>query len=364
MELIKFLKAEGLTGLINRFNVNVKPSTKYPNLVCLTYNQLKTPKNAITNDCRGIIIDKNTFEIISLPFTRFNDYNPTTFKNTSFDVENFKTYDKIDGSLMSVFYYDGQWNVSSKSTVDAQGLITEVNMTYSDYFWKIWKESNYEFPIDRNITYIFEFKFPSQTQFIVKTDKPSITLIGARNIKNLQEYDIETLVDNWKRVGFERLTLEEVLEKAKKLNPINSEGFVICDDNFNRFKIKSPAYDLIGLLKRHSQYNDEKEVEQNNFKRLCQISKVSDDKDFLKFYENCKNYYKKIISAKKQLAHELYKIKEKITNMTPKELGLFAKNHKLGKVFFQLQKSDSIDDFIFNMDNRVYEDFIKNFIKK
>lgn len=33
-------------------------------------------------------------------------------------------------------------------------------------------------------------------------------------------------------------TIEEVKDAARKLDPIHAEGFVVCDANFNRVKVK------------------------------------------------------------------------------------------------------------------------------
>jgi len=42
--------------------------------------------------------------------------------------------------------------------------------------------------------------------------------------------------------------LIEVVSASKKLNPALAEGFVVCDANFNRLKIKSPSYVALAHL--------------------------------------------------------------------------------------------------------------------
>lgn len=186
MKLIEFLKKEGLTKLSEKFNITVKPSVVNPELVCLTYSQLNTPKNEITNECRGIVLNKDTFEIVCYPFTRFNDYNPKV--DIGFDKSNFKIFEKVDGSLMSVYFYKNEWRVSTKSTCDGNGMVLAQNCTYSEYFWKVWNKLGYDLPTDTKCTYIFEFKFPSETQFITKSTDETITLIGCRDIITYKEY--------------------------------------------------------------------------------------------------------------------------------------------------------------------------------
>jgi len=62
--LISYLKLFGLQALIDTYSIKAHYSNEYPELVCLCYSHTDTPKNDITNDCRGIILNKDTFEII------------------------------------------------------------------------------------------------------------------------------------------------------------------------------------------------------------------------------------------------------------------------------------------------------------
>ena len=49
-----------------------------------------------------------------------------------------------------------------------------------------------------------------------------------------------------------------------------SEGFVICDSNFNRLKVKSPLYDRICLLRKYNgDFKHDQKVQDENYKRLC-----------------------------------------------------------------------------------------------
>ena len=215
-KLIKFIKQHGFEALAKTYNIVIKPSILFPELVCLTYNQLNTPKNEVTNECRGIVINKDTLEIICYPFTRFSDYNPKI--DIGFNKNNFKCYEKIDGSLMSVYFWKDKWRVSSKSTCDAHGVIPDLNITYSEYFWSVFEKLKYKFPQYLNCTYIFEFKFPSDVQFITKTYEESITLIGIRNNDFFNEISITSEYNNgWAIPQFEEITFEEVLNKVNKL---------------------------------------------------------------------------------------------------------------------------------------------------
>lgn len=325
--LIAYLKEKGIAALCNEFHVKANYSLIYPELVCLCYHHTKSPKNEITNDCRGIIVNKDTFEIICYPFRRFFDYNENV--KTDFDFSTFYFMEKIDGSLCNVWWYGGKWNVSTKSNADANGLIMDRNMTYADYFWHVWNEKQYQYELDKDCTHIFEFKFPSDTQFITQAETESITLIGLRNNRTLKE--ISTFSEN---VCYDFATLKSI---ANNLNPVDCEGYVLIDENFNRLKLKSPAYDLLALLKKGDEnYAHNKEI-------LIKVSKYFDSlhiklNTFLKERYDLKEVFIVIIRAKRYLLNDLKDELENIKELEGKELGFYAKDSKFSKVLFSLKK--------------------------
>lgn len=221
-----------------------------------------------------------------------------------------------------MYWYEGAWRLGTKSTCDAHGVVPMKEISYNEYFWLVFNKLKYTYPSNKDFTYIFEFKFPSDIQFITKTDIESITLIGARNNITYQEINIETIANNWAKCSYICMSIEKVLEKARHLNPIENEGFVVCNANFKRYKIKSLIYELIALLRSPNEdFLKNKKAMENNTIRLLQISQFTYDKSFLQYYEHCRNEFNKIISAKKQFMNEMSKLKSKLEGLTGKEVG-------------------------------------------
>lgn len=359
--LIEYLQKHGLEKLATTYSIKVNPSRVFPELVCLSYDQLTTPKNSVTDDCRGIILNRDTLEIISYPFTRFNDYKVGDNKVLG---DYFKVYDKIDGTLISMYWYQGAWRLGTKSTCDAHGIIPTKEISYAEYFWQVFNKLKYTYPSDKDFTYIFEFKFPSDIQFITKTDTKSITLIGARNNITRQEIHIETINNNWVKCSYIGISIEEVLERAKQLNPLENEGFVVCNANFDRYKVKSPIYDLIALLRSPNEdFLKNKRSMENNTIRLLQISQFTYDKSFLQYYEHCRDEFNKIISAKKQFMYEMSKLKSKLENLSGKDVGKVCKESTFARHAWQIQQSKDLEDFISKMDRKVYHQYLKKYLK-
>jgi hypothetical protein len=107
-------------------------------------------------------------------------------------------------------------------------------------FWKTFKDLNYNLPKEKDFCFIFEL-FTPENSIVVQTKESKLYLHGCRNLKNFKEEFPEIFAEkyNWQVVEPLPLkSLEEVLEAAKKLNPIEHEGYVVCDSSFNRVKIK------------------------------------------------------------------------------------------------------------------------------
>lgn len=346
--LIAYLKEKGIAALCSEFHVKADYSIIYPELVCLCYHHTKSPKNEITNDCRGIIVNKDTFEIICYPFRRFFDYNENM--KTDFDFNSFYFAEKVDGSLCNVWFYDGTWNVSTKSSADASGMIKYIGMSYADYFWQVWGNKKYEYDLDRDFTHMFEFKFPSDTQFITQAKTESITLIGRRNNETLQEFGVMT-----ENICNDFETLKQIVNS---MNPVTCEGYVLVDENFNRLKLKSPAYDLLALLKKGDEnYAHNKEI-------LIKVSKYFDrfHIDFNKFLQDrydLKETFVVIIRAKRYLLNNLKDALEDVGDLEGKELGLYAKDSYLKKVLFTLKKLGDEFKLLEQISMNIYIELIK-----
>jgi len=66
---------------------------------------------------------------------------------------------------------------------------------------------------------------------------------------------------------YEYHSIEEVKEAAAVLDPSFREGFVVCDQHFNRVKIKCPQYVAVSLLSR-------KGKGQLNTRRMLEVTQL------------------------------------------------------------------------------------------
>lgn len=98
---------------------------------------------------------------------------------------------------------------------------------------------------------MFELMTP-YNRVVVPHRECKLKLIGARDINTLEEVLSEFVAiyhgfDEAK--SFSLRTISDCLNAACKLNPMESEGYVVVDANWNRIKVKCPQYVALSRLK-------------------------------------------------------------------------------------------------------------------
>ncbi|MGB3509133.1 MAG: T4 RnlA family RNA ligase [Microcoleaceae cyanobacterium] len=244
MELQKYLQKQGLEKLVEDYKIKVNRHQNYPNLVCLKYSQIESPMSEkVVQQCRGIILDEaKNWQIISYAYDKFFNYREPLAVEIDWDTAT--VYDKLDGSLMVLYYYNDKWQVQSSGAADGSGKVYGFKFSFAQLFWQVWQELNYTLPEEIDYCFSFELLTP-YNRIVVQQNKNNLVLHGVRNIKTLQEENPQVLAEKY---GFNLVKIfplsswQNILKSAEKLEPLEAEGYVICDAKFNRIKIKSPQY--------------------------------------------------------------------------------------------------------------------------
>ena len=246
LEIQKYLQNKTLVDLENELGIKHNRHSKYPNLVLLSYDQIKSPTyHPIVKECRGIILDEDDcWKVVNYPFNRFYNYGQN---EAEIDWSTAVVQEKLDGSLCSLFYYRSEWLVATSGKADASGIVNGFNFTFADLFWKVFKQLDYILPIYGYSTYIFEL-CTSYNKVVVEYKEPRLVLLGYRNLFSGYEATYIDLQKIAKDYNFEIVkqyelnNLEDILDYLKTTKGNELEGFVVVDNNFNRIKIKSEEY--------------------------------------------------------------------------------------------------------------------------
>jgi len=375
LHVVKFLKLfndieVALNTLNEKYGININRHSEYPNLVQFKYDQINSPTvHDIVRECRGLILDSsNDWKIIAFPFKRF--FSCGEHHADKIDWKNARFWEKIDGSLMFVYWYDGKFHVASSGLPDARGEVSDNSTTFKDLFWNTWNDMGYEMPRDKRRTYIFEMTSPL-TMVLVPQTENKITLIGARDLDTMCEIDIDFVKENWNKVkSFPIFSIEDAEQLCVSMNPMEQEGFVITDGAFNRVKLKSPQYAAISHLGLTPDEIQEKGLRMDKYdgntqeRWMLKIIMINECSEFLTYYPQYTQLYNKVLTRYTNLVSETEKLYESVKDITNQfEYASHVKDHALSGVFFQLKagRIANVIDGIRNTDASKLQKILKGY---
>lgn len=179
----------------------------------------------VTLMCRGLVTD-NEGNMVAIPFQKFFNIEENRFTPT----ENFEVYEKMDGSLGIVFWYQGQWIVATRGSFTSDQAIkaTEILNKYN-------KDIMF-----RHLTFCFEIIYPENRIVLDYGDDEKLVLLGTFD-KDGKEVDI----DMWSQYGFDVVKKYDGIKDFKELKSMikdDQEGFVVRFTNGDRIKVKGVEY--------------------------------------------------------------------------------------------------------------------------
>lgn len=352
MELQDYLRQHGLERLCNTYHIKSTRHQKYPNLVCLKYSQIESPlSEKIVQQCRGIIFDsEQNWEIISYPYDKFFNYGEV--QAAPIDWETAKVYEKLDGSLMVLYFYAGEWRVQSSGTPDAAGEVNGFGFSFAELFWKVWQELGYLLPQETDYCFIFELMTP-YNRIVVKQSGNQIILHGVRHRKTLLEDDPRIWAKRygWQLVAsYPLTTFKEVITAVEALDPMASEGYIVCDVEFNRIKVKSPQYVAISHLR-----------EGFSTRRMIEIILMNEGEEFLAYFPEWTELYQKTKDHYQALVADIEAIYQQHQGIElQKDFALAIKHLPYSGVLFSLRagKSASVKEALRNMSVQRVEELL------
>lgn len=228
---------------------NLKISRDGP-YVMFKYNQLSSDfSNPIVREARGIIFREDNWRCVRRAFDKFFNYGEPNAAEIDWNTAKVQT--KIDGSLVSAWFDDEKWHYSTNGTIDAYKASTgDIKLpTFGDVLEEAFRNNGsskkeiFEHFASKNVCYTFELVSP-QTRVVIPYEKPDLYFIGRRIMLTEHEGSpkdsiVSEIFKTPKEYDFH--SAQDVVDAAKEL-PWDEEGYVVVDSNFNRVKIKSPAW--------------------------------------------------------------------------------------------------------------------------
>lgn len=342
------------------------------NFILLKYSQIE-PKsdmsNEIVQECRGLILKKDNIELLSNPpiqqykiasmrFTKFFNYGQEEAAVLTFPCE---ASEKIDGSLIGVWYDDETgWHVSTSGNIDAEDAPIDVGEyhSYRDIFNEAWKNLDFNI-LDKECTYMFELVSP-YTKLVVPYNETKLYLLAIRNNKTLEEFDRKYIpiiaeILFGKEICVPKSYICNSIDEIKSITDKmtdkdeNFEGFVLCDSNFNRIKLKSALYTELFFIRGEGVFSN---------KKILKIILDEQDDDILAYFPEYKEQFDGV-------RHKLCLFIDNLKNNLSNGEKMYKKDRK---EFAEWAKSTNRPDILFRAYNCNYweqdEDFKYNFLKQ
>lgn len=207
--------------------------------------------------CRALIVTKDG-EIVARSFNKFFNLEENMHNAT----DDFQVFPKLDGSLCVLFFYDGQWIISSRGSFQSDQSM-KANLLLKKYDLT---------SLDRDKSYSFEIIYPDNQIVVNYGQREELVLLAAFSKDGSEVYP---LPDSIHACGFkvsQPITFSDYT-KLKERNTPNEEGFVVRFSNGERLKIKFENY----LVNHRKSSNLSKKTIFESFKNKQTLSEFIQD---------------------------------------------------------------------------------------
>jgi RNA ligase len=241
----------------------------------------------VTLSCRGLVTDDIGI-VVASPFKKF--FNIEEGKHTP--TSEFDVYEKMDGSLIIVFWYDGGWLVASRGSFTSEQAVAASKI----FFDKL--EHNFSI----GITYLFEFTANWNRIVVDYGDEDNLTLLGAIRTNDETEATYEQLEMIAKGANCDVVKKYDGIQDYTTLKGIiknDQEGFVVRFSNGDRMKIKGEEYLRLHKVMTNLSTTAVWEVLSNGGNMDDLLKDVPDE-----FYSKINDYEKSLIAQFNKLEEE------------------------------------------------------------
>ncbi len=210
----------------------------HPTLPLSIYNYSRTCQyenkwDNITKSCRGLILDKDG-NVIAKSFDKF--FNLEEHSTEEIPNEDFEVYEKLDGSLGILFWYQGKWILASKGSFVSEQALKGKQILNSKYSVE---------PIPKGYTTLLEIIYPENRIVCNYADDEVLVVLSMISNASGKELDYDSLLKINEETGLPVVKKYDGIEDYKTLKNLISkdrEGYVVRFRNGFRVKIKGEEY--------------------------------------------------------------------------------------------------------------------------
>jgi len=243
------------------YKLIVKDDSDHPSLYMITYGkESRSFDNDVVRQCRGLILEKETNNILCYSFNRGTDIHAMSNDDSwqaDFPWEDVQIEEAVDGTQIRLYYYDGEWRVATTRCIDAKKAYWYSSRSFYDLFMEAVRNSE-GFSLDdldQSCCYAFVLKHP-ENRIVVRYEKAELCHVMTRSLSKDDGYpELDIELDGvsrptvYKRAGdvtdshfsdygaLRRHAVEEVR--------LCAEGFVLKSASGFRGKLRYCSYDSL-----------------------------------------------------------------------------------------------------------------------
>jgi len=192
----------------------------------------------ITIQCRGLVTNSKG-DIVARPFKKFFNYEE--HKPEDIPNEHYEVFEKMDGSLGILFYYENEWIMATRgSFTSSQAIKGKEILDRHDI--SAWKKDN---------TYLFEIIYPENRIVVDYKGEEKLVVIGGFHTETGEEIPNSSLFwtqDSGFEIALLWKTWDEDWETLQKEISKQNEGYVVRFKSGFRMKIKGEEYKRLHKL--------------------------------------------------------------------------------------------------------------------
>lgn len=360
-----------IADLVSEYHIKVK---EYDDMIVLNYDQIDSPRfNELVDDCRGLILSKDFETVYCRPFTRFYNLGEGNIQNFDFEVSSI--YEKLDGTLMSLWYHPVKniWNISTRKTANAEGTVAASERTFRQLFLRGMRlptnmsDKDFTEYMEKRIgaykdhTFIFEMTSP-ENRIVTPYSEYQDYLIGVRhNTRLLDTYgpieNFVTLFDGDVKLPktYSFSNKEDIVNSLSNLKPLD-EGYVVFNPlNEMRVKVKSPAYVAV-----HHLYDNGL-----NPKKIAVLVMQNEYEEFLAYFPEDREMFVPYINAFEKMKHDINDVFQRHNTLEDqKEFALAIKDFPFNSILFQMRKGKTFHEICDSLSDDKRLSFLKMFMEK
>lgn len=317
------------------------------------YCQINSPRlHPVVDECRGIVICRETLKVVCWPFRRFYNLGEYPENEKSFDWKTAHCSNKEDGSLIKTYFFDGKWRIATRGTAFGNNTITNLigescEISFRDLFLRAIGMDYRQFQLDMSMRYredcnVFFELCTKENRVVTRYEQDKVFCLGIRGANDPAVAPMTQVLCvhyflcpawAWTAEEHPMSTFDEALHYTQGLKDLK-EGLVLCDGNGKRLKVKSPTYVIAHHVRGNSM----------NGKRAVDLIVMNEHHEFISYFPEYEEFIMKFSERLDKLKSDCgfytYNLKDVESQ---KDFAMAVKDLPFSGILFSMRKGISFD---------------------